>query len=206
MKNIVLFVAVACASAFGRPASAHEAHEHGTARLNLSVEGQRVEIKLETPLANLISFEHAPSTDAQKKEVRDMAAALHKADTLFIFPAEARCRLEKVSLESEVLSADLLAAAGASAGLAGKDAIHKGASHKDAAEKAPAGGKEEGGETHADLDAEITFLCDNSENLKRIEVRMFAQFPDLREIEVQTVTPGRQGAAELTPQSNVIGW
>ncbi|MDR2055318.1 MAG: DUF2796 domain-containing protein [Desulfovibrio sp.] len=197
MKKSMLFASVTvCLITAGVPAFAHEAHEHGTARINLSVEGQKVEIGLETPLASLISFEHAPETDAQKKELRDMATIMRKADTLFIFPTEARCRLEKVSLESEAISDGLLSPAGTPAAGA------KGGK----GETGSPGDKREDGEGHADLDAEISFICRHPEKLNRIEVDMFKAFPNLKEIEIQMVTPKGQGAAELTPQANVVKW
>ncbi|MDR2801071.1 MAG: DUF2796 domain-containing protein [Desulfovibrio sp.] len=195
MKKSMFFAsAVACLITAGAPAFAHEAHEHGKARLNLNVEGQQVEIELETPLAGLVSFEHAPETDAQKKELRDMAAILRKADTLFIFPAEARCRLEQVSLESEVIRDNLLSPTGTP--VAGAKA----------GEGEARGDKKEEGEGHADLDAEISFICRHPEKLNRMEVGMFKAFPNLKEIKMQMVTPKGQRAAELTPQSNIAQW
>jgi hypothetical protein len=186
-----------CAALLAAPAYAHKAHEHGTAHMNLSVEGQEVEIDLEVPLADLTAFEHAPETDAEEKAVRDAAAILHDAGKLFIFPVEAACRPEKVSLESEVISIELLAAPGA----------HKDAAKHGAAEKKEVHGKHEKVvEEHADLDAEWTFICRNPEKLRHIEVGLFKYFPSLQEIEVQMVTPGKQGAAELTPQSAVLRW
>jgi hypothetical protein len=198
MKKSMLFASViACLITAGVPAFAHEAHEHGTARINLSLEGQKVEIEFETPLASLISFEHAPETDAQKKELRDMATTMRKADTLFIFPAEAQCRLEKVSLESEAITDDLFSPAGTSAVASAKGGERKADSPGD---------KKEDEESHADLDAEISFICRHPEKLNRIEVDMFRIFPGLQKIEMQMVTPKGQRAAKLAPRSNVAKW
>lgn len=177
----------------GAPALAHEAHEHGVAHMNVSVDGRTVEIELETPLANVISFEHAPETEAQKQEVRAMAALLHKADNLFILPAEAQCRLNKVSLESEVLNDGLLSPAGSP---------H--AETADKKEHAPDG--DEHGEAHGDLDMEVSFVCSNPEKLNSLRVDLFRVFPNLREVEVQMVTPKGQSAAELIPESNMLRW
>jgi hypothetical protein len=193
VKNFFLLAAtVICAALPATPASPHKAHEHGAARMNLSVEGQKAEIELEVPLADLVGFEHAPETDAQKKAVRDMAEIMHNAGALFIFPVEADCRPEKVSLESDALGDDLLAAPAA-----------QGRREEKAEES---GGHEQAGEKHADLDAEWTFICRNPEKLKSIELSIFKYFPSLREITVQMVTPEKQGAAGLTPRSAVLRW
>lgn len=175
------------------PALAHDAHEHGVARLNVSVDGQEVEIELETPLANVISFEHAPETEAQREEVRAMAALLHRADSLFILPAEAQCRLNKVSLESEVLNDGLLSPAASPR-----------AETADKNEHAPDG--DEHGEKHGDLDMEVSFICRNPEKLNSLRVDLFRAFPNLREVEARMVTPKRQSAAELIPDSNMLRW
>jgi hypothetical protein len=190
MKKTLRFLVVAVTIlGFGSSAFAHEAHEHGVAHMNLAVEGQKVEIELETPLANVLSFEHAPETDAQKKEVRDMAVVMQKADALFIFPAEAQCRVEKVFLESKAISNDLLAP--------------NASGHT---EKAHGGEKKDGEETHADLDVEISFLCLHPEKVNSVTVNLFSAFPSLQEVEVQLVTPKGQKAAEATPTSNILRW
>ncbi len=191
-KAFGLFVVVGLL-AIGAPALAHEAHVHGVAHMNVTVEGKEVEIEWETPLANLLSFEHAPETEAQKEEVRTMAAGLRKADSLFILPAEARCRLKSVSLESEVLDDALLSPAGS-----------RRAEKAHAKERAPDGKKHTEG--HADLDMEVSFVCDNPEKLNSLRVDVFRAFPNLHELEVQMVTPRGQSAAELTPEADTLRW
>ncbi|MDR1489260.1 MAG: DUF2796 domain-containing protein [Desulfovibrio sp.] len=168
-------------------ASAHEAHEHGLAHMNMVVEEKKVEIEITGALDNFLSFEHKPETDAQRQEVRNMAALMRNAGALFVFPAEARCRPEKVSLDSEVLGQSLLAPEGSRQREAHD---HGGKSHED----------------HGDLDAEISFICLNQEKLNSVTVNMFSVFPNLRRMEVQMVTPKGQNAAELSPEASVIRW
>ena len=198
MKNSILFiVALVCPLSLVSPILAHEAHEHGVARINLSVEGQKAGIELETPLANLISFEHMPETDTQKEEIRSMAKVMRDAERLFLFPVEANCRLEKISLASKAINDDLLSSDAPSLAAGANDGNKKTDSHGEA---------KKGEENHVDLDAEITFICRRPEKLNRVEVGMFKAFPNLNKIEVRLVTSRGQKAAELTPKSNVIAW
>ena len=183
-KPFGYFVVMGLALALAASAYAHEAHEHGLAHMNLVVEGQTVEIELITPLANVISFEYAPETEAQKKEVRDMAAVIRKADALFIPSVAAQCQMADVFLESGVIDDALLSPAGAG--------------H---AEKA-----HEHDDGHGDLEVEVSFICRQPEKLNSVAVELFRAFPDLHEVEVRMVTPKGQGAAELTAKSNVIRW
>ncbi|MDR1545928.1 MAG: DUF2796 domain-containing protein [Deltaproteobacteria bacterium] len=101
-----LWLAQSAGPAFGQT---HGAHEHGKADLNVAVEGGRLEIELDGPLASFISFEHEPTTDAQRDEVKDLAAKLGRAEELFKTPAAAGCRAVSASLSSANLPAELLA-------------------------------------------------------------------------------------------------
>ncbi|MDR0564269.1 MAG: DUF2796 domain-containing protein [Azoarcus sp.] len=169
--------------------AAHEAHVHGQAQMSLAVENQEVEIELEAPLASFLSFEHEPTTDAQKKEVRNMALTLHKADSLFLLPVDAKCQITEISLESDAISNDLLS----------PDIPEDTAAHHHGHEASQH-------EEHSDIDVEITFACRNPQKLNSLTVDLFRAFPNLQKINVQMVTPKGQGAAELTPQSNTLRW
>jgi hypothetical protein len=154
--------------------------------MDVVVEGQTLEIELISPLANLISFEHEPETEAQKKEARDMAAVIRKAEALFVPSAQAECRLKEVSLESGVLEDELLFPDG-----------HAGNAR---------GGHDDHEDGHSDLEVEIEFMCLHPEKLSGLKVDLFRVFPTLHELEVRMVTPAGQKAAELTPEANMLRW
>jgi hypothetical protein len=69
----------------------HGAHEHGKATLDVAVDGGRVDLRLATPAINVLGFERAPRTDAEKKAAADAAALLRRHAQLFAFPVAARC-------------------------------------------------------------------------------------------------------------------
>ncbi|MDR3347132.1 MAG: DUF2796 domain-containing protein [Helicobacteraceae bacterium] len=167
---------------------AADAHVHGAAKMNLSVDNQEVTIELETPLANTLSYEHKPQNAEQEKEARQMAATLRKADKLFIFPPKAECKLVSVELDSDALDDDIL----------GNATRHDHDDHDEHDHD-----DHEHGE-HADLDAEFSFVCHNPKALNKIEVNLFKFFPNLNEIEAQIVTANAQSASELTAKSRVI--
>lgn len=83
----------------------HGAHEHGAAELKLVWEKNVVTIELESPAVNIVGFEHAPRTDAQKKSVQDAVATLRAADKLFGFSPEAGCRGEMTDVKSALIDA-----------------------------------------------------------------------------------------------------
>ncbi|MDR2051299.1 MAG: DUF2796 domain-containing protein [Deltaproteobacteria bacterium] len=202
MKKSFLLLFLFCSPVFAVAAAyAHGPHEHGVAHMNIAVEGGTVEIELETPLANLLSFEHAPESAAQKDEARHMALLLHRADELFLFPAAARCRSAEIELESGALSAELLAPP------AGGEAARPAAGAAAPAPEKHEGEEEhEGEEGHADLDAAFTFHCANPAALNSLELDLFKKFPGVNEIEAQLITGKGQKAAELTPGENRLRW
>ena len=190
MKSMIILTAFAALLA-ASPATAHGPHEHGAARLDVTVDGSTVSIDLESPLANALPFEHTPSTPAQREAVQNMAAALHRADKIFIHPATAQCRLKKVTLKSEALPAELLGASTAQQPAKQEHADHD--TH--AAEPA-----------HADLDASFVFECAKPEKLNSIDVALFSAWPALHELRVQVVSPTGQHAVELSAKAHTLQW
>ncbi len=79
------------------------AHVHGSARLQVAVDGNTLSLRLETPLANLVGFEHAPRTAQQKQALQAMADRLRQAGEIFTPTPAARCTVVSVELESPLL-------------------------------------------------------------------------------------------------------
>ena len=205
MKNLIVVAACTVLLA-APPALAHGPHEHGAARLDVAVEGNIVEISLESPLANALPFEHAPRDAAQRQAVQNMATTLHKAENIFVFPAAAQCRIKKVTLESEALLKANAAAQPEKAQTSTQNAPAAPSvepkAHTDHDEDA--GHDEHGG--HADLDASFTFECAQPDALHGMDVRLFTAWPALHELRVQIVSPTGQHAAELNEQAHTLKW
>ena len=75
----------------------HGAHQHGVAKLAVAVDGKLLEIALESPLDNLLGFERAPRTDAEREAVRKMAQRFHAAAGLYTPTPAANCRRSRMS-------------------------------------------------------------------------------------------------------------
>ncbi|MDR1976780.1 MAG: DUF2796 domain-containing protein [Campylobacteraceae bacterium] len=193
-KGSVLVWSVVGAAFLGTALLGAPAHEHGVANLNIALEGQELEIELETPLANILSYEHAPQNAVQEREASYVVVILRAADRIFGFPSKAECKLQSVSLESEAIGEKIL---GAKARSDHDDHDHeKHADHDEHADHEHEG--------HADLDAEFVFNCKNPKALTTIEVNLFKVFPNLKKIEAKVATEKGQGATELTPKNSVV--
>lgn len=98
-------LAAACLLPLPALAGKPTAHVHGTASLQVAIDGNLLTLNLESPLESLLGFENAPRTDKQKAAVRTLSERLNQAGELFMPSPAARCVPVSVKLESPVLQA-----------------------------------------------------------------------------------------------------
>ena len=98
---------------------AHEPgpHVHGVARLQIALDGPLLTLYLDSPLDNLLGFEHFPSTEEQKAAVAALDSRLRRAQSVFVPTPAARCASTSVRLDSPVFEPKAPAAAGGHADL-----------------------------------------------------------------------------------------
>jgi hypothetical protein len=154
------------------------AHVHGQGELEIVQDGNGLFISLSSPLENVLGFERAPKTDAERVKTRRVVSLL-KANGLFAFSPDAQCKRTGYKLYSDILNPH-------SHGPADDHQHHD----------------NDGG--HADFRAAYEFECENPSKLKLIEVRAFRQFPGFEKIEVQALFPSGQIGASLTPAKNTL--
>jgi len=68
-----------------------ESHVHGGAILSIVSERNKIAIEFETPIYNLLGFEYAPQTPAEKARVQDVEKTLAAPASLIRFNKEAKC-------------------------------------------------------------------------------------------------------------------
>lgn len=79
------------------------AHEHGIARLDIAVDAQQIVVQFDTPLDNLVGFERAPRTDAERQRADEAVARLKAGETMFRFDPASGCKLARASVDSPAL-------------------------------------------------------------------------------------------------------
>jgi hypothetical protein len=92
-------VVAVLALSFSVAASAQHAHEHGIADLRVAVDGGTLLIEFDSPLANLVGFEHAPRTEEQHRALAALKKQLSSPEALVVLPAAAGCKLVETELE-----------------------------------------------------------------------------------------------------------
>lgn len=181
-RSIVLAGLLAAAS----PAFAAEehrelgAHEHGTGRLNIAIEGKRVSMELEVPAADIIGFEHEASTPAQKATVKKAKATLEAALSVFKLPAEAKCKVAKAEVAVHA-----------------EDEHEHGHDAKKAGEAKHEDHDEDEGH-HSEFRAEYAIDCAAPEKLTGIDFRYFELFAGARKLDVNLVTEKGQSHYEVS--------
>jgi|UniRef100_A4XZ44 hypothetical protein len=149
------------------------AHEHGVASLNVALDGNLLELQLDSPAMNLVGFEHAAKSDADKAKVAAAKRELEQPVSLFAL-SSGDCKATEVELQSPLF--------------AGKGHDHKHDHHDH---------KHEG--EHSDIHAHYRFECAKANELKQLDLaELFKRFPATEKIQVQLIGPNGQQGAELT--------
>ncbi|AIS10809.1 zinc-binding protein [Pseudomonas chlororaphis subsp. aurantiaca] len=156
------------------------AHEHGVARLNAALDGQTLELELESPAMNLVGFEHAASTDADKAKVAAVRAQLEKPLALFSLPPAAGCVVAQQELESPLFG-------------------DKPEDHDEDHDDAKNAGGHEHHHEHSEIHAHYQFTCATPGALKSLDLAgVFKTFPATQKIQVQLISPSGQQGVEAT--------
>ena len=150
------------------------AHEHGVSSLNAALDGNLLELQFESPAMNLVGFEHAAKSDADKAKVAAAKRELERPISLFALTS-GDCQATQVELQSPLF--------------AGKahDHMHDHHDHKHEGE-------------HSDIHAHYRFECAKANELKQLDLaELFKRFPATEKIQVQLIGPNGQQGVELTP-------
>lgn len=157
------------------------AHEHGVAKLNVVLDGNTLELELDSPAMNLVGFEHAASTDADKAKVAAARQQLEQPLKLFGLAQAAGCKDEAQELQSPLFG----------------DAAHAdddGDAHE-----------HEHGHQHADVNAHYQFTCATPAKLTQLDLGpLFKTFPQTQKINVQLIGPSGQKGVETSPAKAVV--
>ncbi len=157
------------------------AHEHGVGRLNAVLDGQALELELDSPAMNLVGFEHLATTAADKAKVAAVRKQLENPVALFNLPKGAGCVVSSQELNSPLFGDK-------------PEADHDEDDDHDHDAK--------GGEHHHDhseIHAHYQFTCATPTALSNLDLtQVFKTFPATQKIQVQLIGPSGQQGVEAT--------
>lgn len=168
-----------CLAAASPGAFAQGAHVHGAGELRVAIDKSHLTVEFRSPLNNLLGFEHAPRTDAQRAAVKAMTARLHRPDTLLKLPKAASCAAAPTRIDSPL-----------DAPAAPSKTVKPARKVQD--------------DDHAELTATFGFVCANMGALDSIEVAIFDAFPRTSALQAEIIGPRGQSAARLSPKRRLI--
>ncbi|MCL4757791.1 MAG: DUF2796 domain-containing protein [Rhodocyclaceae bacterium] len=155
------------------------AHEHGVAELRIALDGRSLLVEFESPLDNLVGFEHAPRTIGQRKALQEAEARIGEPAGLFRLPQAAACVAREVEVASPFSDAD-------------PDEGTHDHEHRY--------GHREGDDSgHADVHAAYRFECANPDALDAVELELLRVFPGIRSLRVHSATPRGQSSLRFGP-------
>ncbi|WP_417781715.1 DUF2796 domain-containing protein [Stutzerimonas xanthomarina] len=148
------------------------AHEHGAAELDAALDSSTLEIELRSPAMNLVGFEHAPSSDADKRKIAEARKQLEQPNSLFGLPAAAGCALAETELESPLFEGE---------------AHDQHDEHDDDHES-----------QHSEIHAHYRFDCAAPQALQAFDLQgLFKAFPGTQKIQAQLIGPKGQRGVQL---------
>lgn len=199
----------------------HGAHVHGQVEFNIAQDGNELLVEITAPGADVVGFEHAPTNDAEKQQLKDAVAKLSHADHVFTLTSEAGCKIEHQSV-THTLGADKH----------DHDEHHDHDKHDheehhdhdkhdheehhdhdkhdhdkhDHDEHHDHDNHDHESDGHGEFTVEYHYQCDNVSAISNIETSWFSQFPSTESIKVNLLTDTKQAAMELKPGQKTISF
>jgi hypothetical protein len=152
------------------------AHEHGAAQLNVVLDGKMLHLQLDSPAMNLVGFEHAAKSAADKAKVAAARSQLQQPQMLFGLNA-GDCNISKQELESPLFAEHQH-----------KEHHAHDSEHSDI-------------HAHYSLDCQKP---EDLQQLDLGE--LFKRFPATEKIQVQLIGPNGQQGLELTPAQPTLSF
>jgi len=197
------------------PALAEKAHVHGSGTLNIAIEGAVLEMELQAPGFDIVGFEHAAATEADKAKLK-AAYALFKAPMqLFRLSSGAVCKLGHMDVHytndpdhgKHAGHDDHTGHEGHESyegheGNEGQDGHGHDTGHDrdhDAAHKH----SDKTGE-HGEFHAHYKFTCANTSALSAIRFGYFDKFEGAEALKVNIITPKGQKSYEVSRDESAV--
>lgn len=186
-SRIPAFLIAGCALA--QPAIAAEnpgVHEHGSARLQMALEDNRIDSMFTSPAYNLAGFEHKAKTDEERKrlaDIRDWLETNPLVDT-----QSGGCTVTAATIE-----------------LGGNSEHQENHDHHDEHhndhhhdDEHGHGNKHQDKSTHRDYEIAQQLECDSDTSGQAFNSPLMSRFPELQELSIEWVSASGQGSTRMT--------
>ncbi len=200
-----------------------KAHQHGQAALDVAIEQSELQIRLTAPADDIVGFEHAPHTDAEKAAIAKAVAELKRAGKILGPASAAGCEVTKATVSSALIEDDDHDDHGDHGDHKDHDdhkdhgdhkddddhkdhSDHKDDDHKDHGdhdEDAHGHDDEEHAEdVHSEFAAEYHLECKDMAKLTHLDIGYFDLFPRTTVLSARVLAASGQTSVRLTPEQN----
>ncbi|MCY3821306.1 MAG: DUF2796 domain-containing protein [Gammaproteobacteria bacterium] len=186
--------------------TSHGTHEHGTAEIELAVEGSNVVVNFVSPMYNLVGFERAPRDEQDREAVAAATVLLDDPGNLVLLQADAQCTVVELDIDWDAPSAEEEEHDDEAAEHDAHEDRHAEEHHAHDADGDHAHETDgdhdhddhDADEQHVDVTLDIRYTCDHPDRLNSLDVMAFESFERLSEVEFRAVGPG--GAVAESPE------
>ena len=159
------------------------AHEHGVAKLDVVLDGNTLELGLDSPAMNLVGFEHPATSAADKAKVAAVRKQLENPAALFNLPKAAGCVVSSQALNSPLFG----------------DKPQADHDEDDHATDGKGAAAHEHHHDHSEIHAHYQFTCATPTALGNLDLsQVFKTFPATQKIQVQLIGPSGQQGVDAT--------
>jgi len=169
-----------------------DAHEHGSANLDIVIDTDTIQMSFHSPAVNIVGFEYATDDKQQLLLIKQAEDSLSNVNDMFSLVGNVSCQTVKASAnwltEHEEEHDD-------HEGHEEEHDDHEG--HEEEHDETPSS-------EHAEFIAEYELTCKQLNNLTAIEVNLFEFFPAIADLDVQMIYAGGQVKQELNANNTLI--
>ena len=179
-----------------------DAHEHGSANLDIVIDTDTIQMSFHSPAVNIVGFEYATDDKQQLLLIKQAKDSLSNVNDMFSLVGNVSCQTVKASAnwltEHEEEHDDH----------EGHEEEHDDHEGHEEEHDDHEGHEEKHDETpsseHAEFIAEYQLTCKQLNNLTAIEVNLFDFFPAIADLDVQMIYAGGQVKQELNANNTLI--
>jgi len=195
--TVGVLMTLLASTAFSSDHDGQHSHVHGAAELMVALEGDSVEIMLESPAANIVGFEHKATSAEQIAAVEQAEALLKQPLTLFSLGGQ--CQVSELELNMDAVEPE---AHEQHHDHEQQDDDHHHEKHHDEHkhdhdEHEEAHDQKEQGSSHGEVSAHYHFKCQNADQIRTLTVNLGQHFPAIESLSVAWINEKAQGAMTL---------
>lgn len=191
-----LFACIFYASMQSHAQSNPDAHTHGEGRITFVFDNKQMLMEMKTPAANMLGFEHKPSSDTQWQTLEVLAKTLHDPQNLIVLEPDCKLTKSDIRLPFERVTHK-------EPKETNNEHEHESEHEHDEHEHSTGDDNKTHSINHADIYAQYAWSCEKSHPPK-LTFKYFDTYPNFKHLKVEWIVNGSQGMTNLHKNKNIL--